>query len=176
MFYLKMLLVFIRIGFSSFGGLTMIPIVVDEMTANAWLTEAQVMDIVALAEMTPGSMGINCATFVGYRLDGILCAVLCSAGVMVPSLVIGVPVAHFLKKLKGNQYVEHILRAIRPACVGMLTATILTLGEETFFPGGQDLLWNRLFIAGIVGTAIGKFRFSSPRAILLAAVLGVFIG
>ena len=52
----------------------MIPVILDEVTANGWMTEAQVMDVMALAEITPGSMGINCATFVGYRIDGIPCA------------------------------------------------------------------------------------------------------
>ena len=63
----------------------MIPVILDEVTANGWMTEAQVMDVMALAEITPGSMGINCATFVGYRIDGIPCALLSSLGVMVPS-------------------------------------------------------------------------------------------
>ena len=52
--YLKLVFAFIRIGFCSFGGLTMIPVILDEVTANGWMTEAQVMDVMALAEITPG--------------------------------------------------------------------------------------------------------------------------
>ena len=72
--YLKLVFAFIRIGFCSFGGLTMIPVILDEVTANGWMTEAQVMDVMALAEITPGSMGINCATFVGYTESPVRCS------------------------------------------------------------------------------------------------------
>lgn len=174
--YLKLVFAFIRIGFCSFGGLTMIPVILDEMTANGWMTEAQVMDVMALAEITPGSMGINCATFVGYRIDGIPCALLSSLGVMVPSLTLCMLAAHFLKRLKGNPWMEHALWGIRPACVGMLAAVVITLSGSTFLSGEFIIRWNLVIIALITGGAMYKFRLSVPKTMLLAAVLGLIAG
>ena len=95
----------------------MIPVILDEVTANGWMTEAQVMDVMALAEITPGSMGINCATFVGYRIDGIPCALLSSLGVMVPSLTLCMLAAHFLKRRKGNPWNMRCGGSARPVSV-----------------------------------------------------------
>ena len=66
--YLELFLSFMRIGFCSFGGTTMVPVINDEVLSHGWMTAAEVIDIVAVAEMTPGSLGINCATFVGLEL------------------------------------------------------------------------------------------------------------
>lgn len=174
--YIELIWSFIKIGFCSFGGLTMIPVILDEVTSKGWMTESQVMDVMALAEITPGSMGINCATFVGYRIDGILCAVTSSLGVMVPSLTLCMLAAHFLVKLKGNQKMEHALWGIRPACVGMLAAVVVTLGAATFLQNNTQIKWNLLLIALISGGAMYRFKFSVPKTMMLAAVLGLLIG
>ena len=94
---------FLKIGFFSFGGTTMIPVINDEVLVHGWMTADEVMDIVAVAEMTPGSLGINCATFVGLRTAGILGALSASLAVMMPSLTLCMLAAHFIMKLKGNQ-------------------------------------------------------------------------
>lgn len=154
----------------------MIPVILDEVTANGWMTESQVMDVMALAEITPGSMGINCATFVGYRIDGILCALVSSLGVMVPSLTLCMIAAHFLKRLKGNPWMEHALWGIRPACVGMLAAVVITLSGGTFFSAGHTVSWNLIAIALLSGAAMYKFRLSVPKTMMLAALLGLMIG
>lgn len=178
--YLELFIAFVKIGFCSFGGLTMIPVILDEVTSKGWMTEAQVMDVMAIAEITPGSMGINCATFVGYRIDGIACALISSLGVMVPSLTLCMIAAIFLKRLKGNLYLESALRGVRPACVGMLAAVVATLSLSTFFQGsGEGILsirWNLIGIALISGGAMAKFKLSVPKMMLLAAVLGLIIG
>lgn len=174
--YLELVWSFIKIGFCSFGGLTMIPVILDEVTAKGWMTEIQVMDVMALAEITPGSMGINCATFVGYRIDGVLCAIVSSIGVMVPSLTLCMVAAHFLKKLKGNPYMEHALWGIRASCVGMLLSVVLSLSFTTFLADKVSVNWNLLIISLVTGGAMYKFKLSVPKSMLLAAILGLFIG
>ena len=69
MVLLELFISFLKIGFTSFGGLSMIPLITSEMTSHGWMTAAEVSDIVAIAEMTPGPLGLNCATFAG-RLFG----------------------------------------------------------------------------------------------------------
>ena len=97
--YLELFLSFMRIGFCSFGGTTMVPVINDEVLSHGWMTAAEVIDIVAVAEMTPGSLGINCATFVGLRTAGIPGALSASFGVMMPSLTLSMAAAGFIFQL-----------------------------------------------------------------------------
>ena len=88
MIYLKLLWSFIKVGFTSFGGLSMIPLIKSEMLSHGWMTESEVSDIVAIAEMTPGPLGLNCATFAGMRAGGIAGAIIANLGVLMPSLTV----------------------------------------------------------------------------------------
>lgn len=136
MIYLKLFLSFMKIGFCSFGGMTMIPVINDEVLRYGWMTASEVMDIVAVAEMTPGSLGINCATFVGLRTAGVLGALAASVGVMMPSLTLSMAAAHFIFRLKGNPWLESAMRGVRPASMGMLISAAFILGAETYLKTG----------------------------------------
>lgn len=172
---------FMKIGFFSFGGLTMIPVINDEVLAYGWMTADEVMDIVAVAEMTPGSLGINCATFVGLRTAGILGALCASFGVMMPSLTLCMAAAHFIMRLKGNTMLERAMSGVRPVSMGMLLAVALTLSLSTFLtetqgPAPGAVQWNLIGIAVICGFLMFRYKISIPKTILLAAVLGLFLG
>lgn len=175
MIYLRLFLSFMKIGFCSFGGMTMIPVINDEVLRYGWMTAAEVMDIVAVAEMTPGSLGINCATFVGLRTAGIFGAVFASLGVMMPSLTVSMAAAHFICRLKGNTWLESAMRGVRPASLGMLIAVAVTLSVTTF-GGTGGISWNLVLIALICGEIMLKWKLSIPKTILMAAILGLFIG
>ena len=88
MIYLELFLSFVIIGFTSFGGMSMIPLINDQMLSHGWMTAAEVADIVAIAEMTPGPLGLNCATFAGARTAGMGGALAASLGVLTPSLTL----------------------------------------------------------------------------------------
>lgn len=177
MIFLRLFLSFMKIGFCSFGGMTMIPVISDEVLRFGWMTPAEVMDIVAVAEMTPGSLGINCATFVGLRTAGAAGAACASLGVMMPSLTLSMLAAHFILRMKGNKILESAMRGVRPASLGMLVAAAVTLGASTFLPaGGFAVSWNLVLIAVITGYLIIKRNLSIPKTILIAAVLGLFLG
>lgn len=177
MIYLNLFYAFMKIGFCSFGGMTMIPVINDEVLRYGWMTASEVMDIVAVAEMTPGSLGINCATFVGLRTAGFWGAISASLGVMVPSLTLCMLAAHFILRLKGNKILESAMRGVRPASLGMLVAAGVTLGISTFMPsGGTEVSWNLILIAVITGILLFKTKLSIPKTILVAAVLGAFLG
>lgn len=177
MIYLKLFFAFMKIGFCSFGGMTMIPVINDEVLRYGWMTASEVMDIVAVAEMTPGSLGINCATFVGLRAAGFWGAISASFGVMVPSLTLCMVAAHFILRLKGNKILESAMRGVRPASLGMLVAAGVTLGISTFMPSDtMEVSWNLVLIAVITGILLFKTRLSIPKTILVAAVLGAFLG
>lgn len=177
MIYLRLFLSFMKIGFCSFGGMTMIPVINDEVLRYGWMTAAEVMDIVAVAEMTPGSLGINCATFVGLRAAGVAGALSASLGVMMPSLTLSMVAAHFILHMKGNRFLESAMRGVRPASLGMLSAAGVTLGIPTFFPGSSfNVAWNLVLIAVICGYLLMGRKLSIPKTIMAAAVLGLLIG
>lgn len=175
MIYLKLFLSFVKIGFCSFGGMTMIPVINDEVLRYGWLTSSEVMDIVAVAEMTPGSLGINSATFVGLRVAGLAGALSASLGVMVPSLTLCAAAAHFILQMKGNKWLESAMRGVRPASLGMLLAAAVVLAVPTFAEAGV-IAWNRVLIAVVTGVLLFKTKLSIPRVILIAAVLGLVLG
>lgn len=177
MIYLRLFLSFLKIGFCSFGGMTMIPVINDEVLHYGWMTSAEVMDIVAVAEMTPGSLGINCATFVGLRTAGLAGAVCASLGVMTPSLTLSMLAAHFIFRLKGNKILESAMRGVRPASMGMLAATAITLSITTFFSGETGAVaWNLVGIAAVCGVILIKGKLSIPKIIGIAAILGLIFG
>ncbi len=175
MIYLRLFLSFMKIGFCSFGGMTMIPVINDEVLKYGWMTSAEVMDIVAVAEMTPGSLGINCATFVGLRTAGLSGALCASFGVMMPSLTLSMAAAHFILRLKGNRLLEKAMEGVRPASMGMLVATAVTLGISTFI-GEGGVSWNLALISLIAGAALIKGKLSIPKTILIAGALGLILG
>mgnify|MGYP002075383910 CR=1 FL=1 len=175
MIYLRLFLSFMKIGFCSFGGMTMIPVINDEVLRFGWMTPEEVMEMVAVAEMTPGSLGINCATFVGLRTAGFPGALCASLGVMMPSLTLSMAAAHFIFRLKGNKYLESALRGVRPASMGMLAAAAVTLGLTTYFPQ-NTISWNMILIAGFSGFILIKKKLSIPKTILIAAALGIIFG
>lgn len=84
MILLELFWSFCKIGFTSFGGLSMVPLINSEMLSHGWMTLSEVSDIVAIAEMTPGPLGLNCATFAGTRVAGLAGAVSASLGSCPP--------------------------------------------------------------------------------------------
>ena len=125
MIYLELFLSFLMIGFTSFGGMTMIPLINDQMLTHGWMTSQEVADIVAIAEMTPGPLGLNCATFAGTRTAGIPGALAASLGVITPSLTVTMLVAMFLAKFKESRLMDEALFGIRPVCIGMIFAVMI---------------------------------------------------
>ena len=174
MLYLKLFLSFAKIGFCSFGGLSMIPLVNTEITANGWLTAGQVSDIVAIAEMTPGSLGVNCATFAGIQAGGLPGSVVAVLGVLTPSLTLCLAAAAFLAKLKGSPWLERMMRGIRPVCFGMILSSIVSLGASNYLVGGAVDLWTVLIGIAVLILLL-RFRWSVPAVIGLSAALGVLL-
>ena len=175
MIYLQLFWSFLKIGFFSFGGTTMIPVINDEVLRYGWMTVDEVMDIVAIAEMTPGSLGINCATFVGLRTAGVAGSLCASVGVMMPSLTLCMIAAKFILQFKENRYLEAALGGIRPVCMGMILSVGVVMIQSTLVLNGAAR-WNLVLITVLTALAMFKFRLSVPKTILLAAVLGLVFG
>ena len=176
MIYLELFLSFLIIGFTSFGGMSMIPLINDQMLSHGWMTAAEVADIVAIAEMTPGPLGLNCATFAGARTAGMGGALAASLGVLTPSLTLTLLAAIFLEKFKQNRLMGEALYGIRPACIGMILAVIIQQSMANYAgPLFGFLSWPALMIGLISLVMLLHFKWSIPKTIILAAVLGLVL-
>ena len=177
MIYLELFLSFLMIGFTSFGGMSMIPLINDQMLTHGWMTSQEVADIVAIAEMTPGPLGLNCATFAGIRTAGIPGALAASLGVITPSLTVTMLVAMFLAKFKESRLMDEALFGIRPVCIGMIFAVMI---QQSMVNYAGTLLgfvsWPAVVIGLVSLLVLFRFKCSVPKTILLAAGLGLILG
>lgn len=174
MIYLQLFWSFFKIGFTSFGGLSMIPLISSEMKTNGWMTAAEVTDIVAIAEMTPGPLGLNCATFAGIRAAGILGAIAANLGVLMPTFTLCLLAAIFFARFKKAKLMQNIMIGVRPACLAMVIGVCLTLSLTNYVPNGTVNIPSVL-IGILDAVLLLKFKVSIPKVLLLSAVLGLIV-
>lgn len=128
MIYLELFLVFLKVGAFCFGGgYAMIAMIHEEMMARAWLPTEQLLDMIAVAESTPGPIAVNMATFVGSSQGGFWGALCATLGVVLPSFIVILMIAAVLKRLLKYKGVRAFLSGLRPAVVALILATALTM-------------------------------------------------
>jgi len=167
---------FVLIGFTSFGGMSMIPLINQEMISHGWMTLQEVSDIVAIAEMTPGPLGLNCATFAGTRVAGALGALCACAGVMLPTLTLTLVAAIFFDKFKNGRLMQQALYGIRPICIGMILAIVIELAMSNYAGSVLGVSPSAIAIGIVSFVMLYVFRWSVPKTIMLAATLGLALG
>ena len=132
--YLKLFLMFLKIGLTSFGGgYGMMSMIMDEGARQVGLTAAEFADMTALDLVAPGVVAINGATYIGYIKGGVFGSVCATFGVILPTFVVSVLVLYLLRAFQENKIVNGLFRGIRPACIGLLFNTMLTLLSDIFF-------------------------------------------
>ncbi|MFW6238411.1 MAG: chromate transporter [Halanaerobiales bacterium] len=168
MILLELYFIFLKIGLFTFGGgYAMLPLIQEEMLGRGWLTAAEFLDIVAVAEMTPGAIAISNATFIGYRLAGIPGALISSLGLITPSLFIIIAVASIFRKFKDHPLVARAWEGIRPAVVGLIFATVFSLGKEAI-NSVEGIVIAIIALAIIAGT-----RLHPILIIIISGLLGL---
>ncbi|MSU00183.1 chromate transporter [Tissierella pigra] len=168
---LKLFISFLKIGAFSFGGgYAMLPLIQKELIdVHGWITTKEFIDILAVVEMTPGPVAINSATFLGYKVGGFLGSVAATVGVVLPSIVIILIIAHFLSKFKSSPYVSWAFTGIRPVVLGLITSASLTVAKDAIIDIKSFVLMAILFY-------LTSFKKLHPiLVIVLAGVVGVFI-
>lgn len=165
---------FCQIGFTSFGGMSMVPLINDEMVSHSWMTASEVSDIVAIAEMTPGPIGLNCATFAGLRVAGALGAILSVLGVLMPTFTICAAAAVFFQKFKDSKLLKDIMVGVRPTGLGIIFAVMFSLSRTNYLVEGSVSIG-----AILIGLAalflLTRGKWSVPKVIVLSALLGLLI-
>ena len=129
MIYLELFWSFFQIGlFSIGGGYAAMPLIQNQVVdIHPWLTMTQFADIMTIAEMTPGPIAINSATFVGIQVAGLLGAIIATLGCVVPSCIIVLTLAYVYYRFRGLSIVQGILAGLRPAVVAMIASAGLSL-------------------------------------------------
>lgn len=150
MIYWQLLLSFIQVGlFSIGGGYAAMPLIQSEVVMNhAWLTMSEFTDLITIAEMTPGPIAINSATFVGIRIAGIQGAIVATFGCILPSLFIVSLLAYIYFKYKNVSLLQNILSALRPAVVALIAGAGLSILQMVVFQGNQ-MQWNTIQWLGV---------------------------
>lgn len=129
---LSLFYVFFKIGIFTFGsGYAMLALAeVEIVRSRQWLTAEQFAEAVALAEVTPGPIMVNLATFVGTKLNGFLGAIMATLGLVVPPLIIFYTITRFYMNIRDNAVVEKLLQGLRPAIIGLILAVVLRMGHS----------------------------------------------
>ena len=142
------------------GGLATVPFLRDMGAAYGWLSEAELANIIAIAESTPGPIGVNAATYVGYLVCGIPGAVVATIGLVTPSVIIIVLIAKAIKKYYNSYLVQSLFKALRPAAIGLITAAgfsllLTSLGvKANFLRFAFSADWYSLLKLGIYGVFV----------------------
>lgn len=124
MIYLELLLGFLKVGCFSFGGgYGAVPLIRDVVLSYGWLSEEMLTYMIAVSESTPGPIMVNMATYIGSSQAGLLGAAIATFAVTLPSFVIILLVTALLKTVLKNQYVQAVLRGLKPCVVGIVLAT-----------------------------------------------------
>lgn len=146
MIYLKLIWSYLKIGFFGFGGgYAMLALIEREIVGHGWISEQMFTDIVAVSQMTPGPIGINSATYIGYvapgvsspalsgPLWGILGSVICTLTVVVPSFILVLYTSHFISRHRESDIVKGIFLGLRPVTVGLIASAALLLMNSANF-------------------------------------------
>ena len=185
MIYLELFLTFLQIGAFSFGGgYGMISLIREKALTYGWLTEEELLNMIAVAESTPGPIAVNMATFVGSAQGGFLGALLATLGVVLPSFTVILIIATLIRNLLKYAGVKAFLGGIRPCIVGLILATAITMFMSTVIGFGSigdtlsvDFKSVIIFATLIAITVIAKLAFkkkpSPTLMILISAGLGM---
>ena len=181
MIFIELLCSFLMIGLFSFGGgYGMLSVIQGEVvTRHAWLTAAEFTDIVAVSQMTPGPIGINSATYVGYTAVlnatgsealAVLGSLTASLAVMLPSIVLMLIVSRFFMKYSKHRNVENVFRLLRPAVVGLIaSAALLLMNKENF--GDTD--YEMIASIAICVVSFCTVYFTKIHPILVIVLAGI---
>ena len=132
MIYLQLFFEFFKTGLFTIGGaLATIPFLQEMSSKTGWFTHAELTDMIAISESTPGPIGINMATYVGYASAGVLGGIIASFALILPSLIIVLIIAKLLQKFKGSTLVTSLFYGLRPASTGLIAAVGMSILSMT---------------------------------------------
>ncbi len=192
MIFLQLYIRFFMVGlFAVGGGLATLPFLTAMGETTGWFTSMDISNMVAISESTPGPIGINMATYIGYQVGsnlggagfGILGSVIATLGEVTPCVIIIMIVSKILVKFRNSKYVEYAFYGLRAASVGLIAAALLGVAKIAFFnaeamvESGNFFMavdYKSLILSAVIFFLITKFKKLHPIALIaLSAVIGI---
>jgi chromate transporter len=181
MIFLQLFWVYIKIGLFNFGGgYAMLSLIQDEVVdRHSWITMQEFTDIVAVSQMTPGPIGINSATYVGYTATlnagyppdmAVFGSFLATFAVCLPSFILILIISYYFARFKKNKYVASAFLGLRPATVGLIAAAALILMNSENFIDYKSFL-----IFGLTFLLTWKFNVHPIFTIIIAGLSGLLL-
>ena len=170
--YLELFFTFARMGMCTFGGgYAMLPILQREVVEkHGWATEDELMDYYAIGQCTPGVIAVNTATFIGYKTQGLPGAILATAGVIAPSLIIIIAIAAFIQQFAHLAAVQHAFAGIRIAVCALVLQSVWKMAKK----GVVDMPTGIILLATFA--AVAFLGVSPVVMVVVAAAAGILIG
>lgn len=188
MIYLRLIWSYLKIGLFGFGGgYAMLALIESEIVGQGWITEQMFTDIVAISQMTPGPIGINSATYIGFvvpgenseafssPLFGILGSIICTLTVVLPSFILVTFTSHLIRKHKDSKIVKGIFAGLRPVVVGLIaSAALLLMNSANFGEETRQVVYS-IIICAVAFLMVYKIKLHPILVICLAGVAGLII-
>lgn len=183
MIFLQLFYTFFKIGLFGFGGgYAMLSMIQGEVvTRHNWLSSSEFTDIIAISQMTPGPIGINSATYVGYQAVigagyshavGVLGSIIATVSVVLPSFILMVLISRFFLKYQKHPAVVSVFNGLRPGVVGLLAAAALVLmNQENFGTGNEQMIISILIFLGVF-IASWRFKVNPILLIIICGAIG----
>lgn len=181
MIYIIMYLEFFKVGlFSIGGGLATLPFLQELINKYAWITNEELLNMIAISESTPGPIGINTAVFVGYNTANVFGGIVATMGIVTPSIIIIVIIAHYFSKFNEHPLVQGAFLGIRPAVTGLIAFVGFELGKtelfnlKYFYSDLVKLLnLKAILLFIILFFLINRYKKHPIIYILIAAIIGI---
>lgn len=168
---LKLYLTFFKIGCIAYGGgYAMIPLLQREVVEPGWLSLGEFLDMMAISEMTPGPIAVNTATFVGYRLFGLLGGAIATIAVISPSLILTFLLLRFLARYQDHPVTGRVMAGIHVAVV------ILIVSAALYIVPAAIIDWKTLTLAIATFLLVTKTKVNPILLIFLGGVAGILLG
>ncbi len=191
MILLRLFFEFAKTGlFAVGGGLATLPFLYEISNNTGWFTHADVADMIAISESTPGAIGINMSTYAGYKtalangLPGILGGIVATVGLATPCILIILIIAKFLEKFRKNPLVEGAFYGLRPASIAMITVAGLNVAKVSLInldafsatgAVGDLFLWKAIALGVALFIAQKKLKWHPVVFIAISAVIGIVL-
>lgn len=169
--YLKVFLVFIKIGLFSYGGgSAILPLIKQEVVINnLWLTSNEFTDLVAISQATPGPIAINASTYIGYKVAGFWGSVISSVALIIPTFILMLLVTKAFLKFKQNEYIKNMMSGVLPATVGLIASAAVMVSYGSFIDYKSILICLGIFIAAY------KYKADPILLIIISGGLGFIL-
>ena len=166
---IRLYLAFLKIGTFSFGGgYAMLPFMQKEIVENnSWISMSEFSDIIGISQMTPGPVAINSATFVGYKVGGVIGSAIATIGVVTTSFILVSIISKILNKFKESIVIRSMLAGMRPILIALIIYAFIDLAKEVYI----DL--KSIIITLIIGVILLSKKVHPILVIVIAAVLGL---